>query len=92
MTFSKMVISFIAGVNTYLGCWFLLNAIGILQTSKYSKIATVVFAFLLLTMGILSIYLLFTKNNTKAAFWLGIGPWIFALVFLLIVMFTSDYK
>lgn len=92
MTVLKIVISILAGVNTYIGSWFLLNAFNILQTSKYSKTATIVFAFIFLAMGVLGIYFLFHKNNMKAALWISIGPWILALLFMFIVMLTSDYK
>lgn len=91
MTITKIVASFISGVNIYYGFWFLLNALNILQESKYSKASTIVIALLLLFMGVFAIYLIALKNLPRMALWVGIGPWLIALVFLFIVMITSDY-
>ncbi len=89
MKFFIWVISF---VNVYLGMRSLLNVIGILQTSKYSRTATAVFAILFLGMGIIGIYFFLEKHNARLALWIGIGPWALALLFLLFNMLTGDYK
>jgi hypothetical protein len=51
-----------------------------------------VFAILFLLMGIAALFFLFIKHQNKIALWIGIGPWILALLFLLFNMMTSDYK
>jgi hypothetical protein len=82
----------ISAVNIYFGIYCFLNVIRVLRSSKYSKTATLVFAILFLCMGAGSIYFLLLNHSVTFAFWLGIGPWILTLLFLLINMMTGDYK
>jgi hypothetical protein len=82
----------ISAVNIYFGIYFFLNVIHVLQSSKYSQTATLVFAILFGCMGAGSLYILLMKNNLKLALLLGIGPWVLSLIFLLINMMTGDYK
>jgi hypothetical protein len=79
-------------IDAYLGIYNLLNALYILQSSKYSQTATIVFAILFLGLSAAIFYFLFIKKNYKAAFYTGLGPWLFALIFLFINMLTADYK
>lgn len=88
----KYFIWLISSVNIYFGFINLLNALNILQSSKYSKTATIVFALLFLTMGIGAFYLSIIKNNQKLGLLLSFGPWVLAILFMFIVMLTSDYK
>ena len=88
----KFIVWLISAINVYLGLRGLLNVIGVLQTSKYSQTATVVFTILFLGMGIAGFYFSLFKGNQKIGFLIGFGPWILALVFLLFNMLTSDYK
>ncbi len=88
----KFIVWIIIAINIYLGFDAFLNVIGVLQSSKYSRTATIVFALLFLGMGLYGLYLAFIKQNYKGALWLGIGPWLLALIFLLINMLISDYK
>ena len=88
----KYIIWIISSVNIYVGLRSFLNAIHVLNTSKYSQTATVLFAILFLTMGGAGLYLLIMKNNTKLALLVSIGPWVIALLFLLFNMMTQDYK
>lgn len=92
MALAKILISLISAVNLYIGLRFFLNVIHVLDTSKYSKTATAIYAIIFLTMGALALYFSFVKSDNKIALWIGIGPWIIILVFLLITMLTSDYK
>lgn len=82
----------VTAVNIYFGLRFLLNAVHILHTSKYSKTSTIVFAILFLSMGAGSAWLLLTSAGTNFTLLLGAGPWALALVFLLINMMTGDHK
>jgi hypothetical protein len=82
----------IVAINIYFGIYFFLNVVRVLRSSKYSKTATLVFAILFLCMGAGGLYFLLVNPNVSFAFWLGIGPWILSLVFLLINMMTGDYK
>ncbi|MBS1598169.1 MAG: hypothetical protein JST75_08075 [Bacteroidetes bacterium] len=88
----KFIVLLISTLNAYLGLRFFLNVIDILQTTKYSKTATAVFAILFLGMGIAGFYFSLSKNEQKIGLLIGIGPWVLALIFLLINMLTSDYK
>ena len=90
--YMKIIVVIISALNLYLGIRYLLNVVNILQTSKYSQTATVVFAILFLGMGIAGAYFSLWKNNPKAGLLVGVGPWLLALIFLLINMLTSDYK
>lgn len=79
-------------VNAWFGVRAFLNAIHVLQTSKYSQTATVVFALLFISMTAAGIYFLLVKQDTRLAMWIGTGPWALALLFLLFNMFTQDYR
>lgn len=78
----KIFISILSLVNIYIGSRCFLNVINVLQTTKYSKVGTLVFAILFLCMGFLSLYFCFLKSNNKAALWIGIGPWLLGLFIL----------
>ncbi len=88
----KYCVWLLSVVNIYFGFYNLLNVLNILDSSKYSKSATFFFALIFLTMGLGAFYLSIIKHNQKTALLLTIGPWILALLFLFIVMLTSDYK
>ncbi len=88
----KFFVWLICSFNVYQGMYFFLNAIHVLDSSKYSKTATIVFAILFLGMGFGGFYLALGKNNYKAALFTGLGVWVLGLVFLLINMLFSDYK
>lgn len=88
----KYLVWLISAVNVYLGLRASLNAIGVLQTSKYSQATTVVFAILFLGLGAAGFYISIAKNNPKLALLVAFGPWVLALVLLFIQMVTSDYK
>ena len=88
----RYLVWLISAVNVYFGLRALLNAIGVLQTSKYSQATTVIFAILFLGLGAAGFYISIAKNNPKLALLVAFGPWVLALVVLFITMVTSDYK
>jgi hypothetical protein len=88
----NIVAGLISAMNLFFGVRCLLNALNILHTSKYSQGATVLFTVLFLGMGLGGFYFLFFKSNLNMAFILGLGPWVVALLVLLITLLTSDYK
>jgi len=92
MIFAKILIGLISALNIYLGMRFFLNVIHVLDTSKYSKTATAIYAVFFLTIGVLGLYFSLIKSENKIALWIGIGPWIIILVFLLFNMVTGDYN
>ena len=81
-----------SALNIYIGMRFFLNVIHVLDTSKYSKSATLIYAILFLGLGILGLYFAIIKSNTKLGLWIGVGPWVCGLIVLLITMLTSPYK
>jgi len=88
----KYVVWLISALNVYLGLRAFLNAIGVLQTSKYSQATTVIFAILFLGLGAAGFYVTIARNNPKLGMLVAVGPWLLALVVLFITMVTSDYK
>jgi hypothetical protein len=88
----KIIVWLVSGLNVLFGFRALLNAIGILQTSKYSQATTVIFAILFLVLGAAGFYVTIAKNNAKLGLAVSIGPWLLAVVVLFITMVTSDYK
>jgi hypothetical protein len=88
----KYLVWLVSAVNVYFGLRCLLNAIGVLQTSKYSQATTVIFAVLFLGLGAAGFYVSIVKNNPKLGLVVAFGPWVLALVVLFITMITSDYK
>jgi len=88
----KYLVWLISAINIYLGIHCLLNALHILQNSKYSQGATALYAILFLGMGIGGFYFSIAGSNQKLALLISIGPWILALLFLLFTLLTSDYK
>jgi hypothetical protein len=88
----KYVVWLVSALNVYLGLRAFLNAIGVLQTSKYSQATTVIFAILFLGLGAAGFYVTMARNNPKLGMLVAVGPWLLALVVLFITMVTSDYK
>jgi hypothetical protein len=88
----KYIIWILSAINSYLGAINFLNIIHVLHDSKYSQSATTVFAILFLGMGIAGLYFSLVKHNYKMALLAEVGPWIFALLFLVFNMMTGDYK
>ena len=78
--------------NIYFGIYFLLNALHILGSSKYSQAATIVFAVLFTVMSAASVYYIIALHNYKLAVVIGAGPWILSLLLLLFNMITGDYR
>lgn len=67
--------------NVYMGGNFFLNAIGILQDSKYGIITRTSIADL--AMAGASVYFMFVKSNAKMALWIGAGAWVLIFFILL---------
>jgi hypothetical protein len=87
----KYIIWILSILNIYIGMRCFLNVINVLQDSKYSQGATVVFAILFLSMGIGGLYFAW-KENYKLALLIELGPWVLGLLFLFVNMLIGDYK
>ncbi|MEW5917967.1 MAG: hypothetical protein AB1762_16305 [Gemmatimonadota bacterium] len=88
----KVFVWLISSVNLYFGLRALLNAVGILQTSKYAQTTTVIFAVLFLALGAAGFYFSTAKNNAKLGLLIAFGPWVLAAVVLFIQMTTSRHQ
>lgn len=92
MSFLKIIAVLILGFNSYIGLRFLLNVFHILQTTKYSKTATLVYAIIFLCLAVVGFYFLLSVKKVKLSFWIGFAPWVFLLLFLFLNMLFGDYK
>ena len=88
----KFFVWLISAVNVYFGLRGALNAIGVLQTSKYSQATTIIFAILFLTLGAAGFYFTIAKDNPKLGLLIAFGPWVLAAVVLFITMLTSSHQ
>jgi hypothetical protein len=79
-------------VNAYFGVYYFLNAIYVLQSSKYSQASNIMFATLFLILSAVAFYFSFKKKKYKAAFLAGLAPWLIGFIILFITMLTADYK
>lgn len=92
MSFLKILSFSLLLADAYIGIRFLLNVLHILHTSKYSKAATVIYAFLFLGLALWGLYLLLVKNNLRLGLWISIAPWVILLILLFLSMILGDYK
>ena len=81
---------FVSATNLYFGLRCALNAIGVLQTSKYSEGTTVAFAFIFLGLGAAGIYATWVKKDPRTGFIVAFGPWVLAVVILFLSMVTGN--
>lgn len=88
----QFIVWLISAVNLWLGLRAALNAIGVLQTSKYSQATTIIFAILFLALGATGFYVTIVKHNPKLGLLVSVGPWLLAIVVLFVQMMTGDYR
>jgi hypothetical protein len=88
----KVFVWLMSAVNLYFGLRALLNAVGILQTSKYAQTTTVIFAVLFLLLGAAGFYFTSAKHNPKLGLLIAFGPWALAAVVLFVQMTTSKHQ
>lgn len=88
----KYIVWLISAVNVYFGLRCFLNAIHVLQTSKYSQGTTVLFSILFLGLGLLGFYFTIAKGDPKLGLLVSVGPWVLALVILFIAMITGKQQ
>jgi len=92
MMFLKILSIGFLCLDTYIGFRFLLNVLNILQTSKYSKTATLIYAIVFIGLAVWGFYALFVKNNLKLSLWISLAPWVVILVFLFFSLIFGNYK
>jgi hypothetical protein len=88
----KPLVWLICALNVYIGLRCFLNAIHVLHTSKYSQTATTLFAVLFLGMGAAGFYFAIARHDARLGLFIGVGPWVLALLILLVTMATSSYQ
>ena len=88
----KYFVWLLSAINLWFGARSFLNAIGVLQTSKYSQATTWIFAILFLALGAAGFYLTIVRHNDKLGMLVAFGPWVLAIVVLFITMLTSNYQ
>ena len=88
----KFLIWATIGLDASLGLWWLLNALNILQSSKYSNYANITFAVLFGGVAIAGIYLLQIKKNNSLSFLIVSAPWTIGLLILMASLIFSNYK
>jgi hypothetical protein len=64
----------------------------VLHTSMYSQTDTVFFAVLVLGLGAAGFYVSLAGKDLKLGLLVGLGPWVLALLVLLVTMATSNYQ
>ena len=88
----KYFVWFLSAINLWFGGRAFLNAIGVLQTSKYSQATTVIFAILFLTLGAAGFYVSIVRHEPRLGLLIAAGPWALAILVLVITMMTSSYQ
>lgn len=88
----KYLVWLISAANLWFGGRSFLNAIHVLQTSKYSQRTTVIFAVLFLGLGVAGFYVSIARHDPKLGLLVAAGPWVLALVILFVTMMTSNYQ
>jgi len=88
----KYLVYLFSSVNIYAGVRFLLNTVGILQTSKYGHGSNIFFAITLTTAGLLAMYFSISRTDHSFALLIDAAPWILTLILLIVNMLFADYK
>lgn len=92
MLFTKILLGLVSCFNLYWGMRFFLNVIQVLQTTKYSMTTTTILAIVLLGMTAGGVYFTFVAPNFRLAFAIGVGPWVLALIAMIISVIIGYSK
>jgi hypothetical protein len=79
----------ISSVHLFHGTRCFLNVIGVLQTSRYALATTASFGALFLGFGLTSGWFATWGENVSLAMWLAAGPWVLALLVLIVSLVFS---
>ena len=88
----RYVVYIFSAINLYAGVRFLLNALGVLQTSKYGQGSNVFFAITLTTAGVVALYISIARQNHSLALLIDATPWILTLILLVANLIFGDHK
>ena len=88
----KVLVWLLVAINLYVGLRCFLNAVHVLHTTKYSQTATALFAVLFLGLGVAGVYCSLAGKDPRLGLLIGLGPWLLALLVLLVTMATSSYQ
>ncbi|MEZ5067998.1 MAG: hypothetical protein R2847_05675 [Bacteroidia bacterium] len=89
MSFLKLISLIFLSLDAYLGIRFFLNVIGLLQTSKYSQGATLLYAIIFLSLAAVGIYFCFSAATSNSPCGLAL-PWLLLFIIQLLSMIFSD--
>ena len=79
-------------IDLIIGVRFLLNVLHVLQTSKYSKAATFLYAIIFLSLAIVGLYALFISKKLNLSLWISIAPWAIIITLLFLNLILGDTK
>jgi len=88
----KYIVWIISALNVYLGMRCFLNAIHVLQTSKYSQTTTVIFAVLFLVLGAAGFYVTIAMHNARLGLLVSAGPWLLAIGIMFLALVTGKQQ
>jgi drug/metabolite transporter (DMT)-like permease len=91
MIFLKLIAFILLAADAIIGFRFFLNVIGVLDTTKYSMLATTLYAVIFLLLAAAGFYFLFIQPDTRKALLISLGPWALMLVVMLVSLATGDY-
>jgi hypothetical protein len=86
----KFLVWLLTVVNLWFGGHAALNALGILRHGMYGQATTVTFAIVFLGMGAYGAYTAWTGGPLRLAMWIGLGPWLIALVVMFLTLVLSN--
>ena len=81
-----------SAINLYAGVRFLLNVLGILQTSKYGQGSNIFFAVTLIGASIAALYISIARGNQSLALLVNAIPWILTILLVVGNMIFGDYR
>ena len=88
----RFVVYVFSVINLYAGTRFLLNALGILQTSKYGQGSNIFFAITLTTAGVVALYFSIARQSHSLALLIDASPWLLTLILLIANLIFGDHK
>lgn len=91
-TMIKFLIWAIIALDASFGFWWILNALNILQSSKYSNYANTIFATLFCGVAIAGVYFLEIKKNNSLSFLIVSAPWTIGFLILMASLIFGNYK
>ena len=87
----KFLIWAIIALDAVFSFWWVLNALNILQASKYSNYANIIFAILFMGVAIAGSYFLQIKKDNSLSFLIVSAPWTIGFLILIASLIFGNY-